>query len=963
MKLKRSKLRDAIAISLAVSTFTAAGMGAAMAQEAPQVQSETPTSLDTITVTGTRLKSQTMTAASPVVEIAAEEFRYSGATTVEDLVNQYPQLNLNFDNFVNNGSQGYATVDLRSLGPQRTLTLVNGRRIPKGLGETPDISIVPAALVRRVDVLTGGASAVYGSDAVAGVVNFLLDDEFDGVSVNFGYSAYQHDNDDKYIQGLMDETGFEYPTGGSGFDGISKNIDVAIGGSFGDGGHATAWATWRKNEALMQGQRDYSSCALSNAGTSCGGSATADPGNFYIFAPSINPNAGFYALPSASGTWAEADPYLYNYAPVNYFQRPDTRFTAGTSVTYEINEHFQPYVEAMFVNRKSPTQVAPSGAFFTDVTVSCDTPVIGTMCADLGITDDEFTVYIAKRNVEGGPRVTNVDSTNYSITTGLKGAINDNWSYDASFTYGRTSTTTESINDFITTRVRDGILGCPDGSFDGCIPYEVWTDSITAEQAQALQGVGVVNYRTDMTVFNAYATGNLGFALPSAKGNEVSLVVGTEYRNESYERVADTNMATGNFTGLGGPTTTLIAPDIRVQEVFLESNVPLVADAGALNSLDLQLGYRYSDYNTSGGVGTYKAGLGASFADDRYHLRAGFNRAIRAPNINELYTAQQIGLWAGDDPCAGATPEYTAAQCALTGVSAAQYGNIASNPAGQYNHFIGGVTTLQPETANTWTAGFAASPIDNLDLSVDYYDIEIEEAIGPIGARNIIDICALGGDADMCALIRRNAATGDLFRGSDPAVSGMVTNLNVNLGAVRVRGIDMTAAYAFDLGPGRLSTSIMGTYLLEREISPLQTDATAAYDCAGRINGQCQNTPPFTATPEWRHIASARYSIDRYTIGLRWRHIGELAYEDKNGQALTTDVFLRDSGKLGAYNYFDLSGSVQLGDYATWTVGVNNVADKSPPMVGGSLSPTNANAVGGYDQAGRYVFTSVAFKF
>ena len=317
------------------------------------------------------------------------------------------------------------------------------------------------------------------------------------------------------------------------------------------------------------------------------------------------------------------------------------------------------------------------------------------MCADLGITDEEFTVYVAKRNVEGGPRITNSESTNYTITTGLQGAINENWSYDASFTYGRTSTTTESINDFITTRVRDGILGCPTGSFDGCIPYEVWTDSITAEQAEALQGVGIVNYRTDMTVFNAYATGNLGFGLPSAD-EEVSLVVGTEYRNESYERIADTNMATGNFTGLGGPTTTLLAPDLRVEELFLEANVPVVTDAGPLDRIDMQLGYRYSDYNTSGGVDTYKVGFGANFLDNRYRLRAGFNRAIRAANINELYTAQQIALWAGSDPCAGATPEYTAAQCALTGVSAAQYGNIAVNPAGQYNQFVGGVTSLTP---------------------------------------------------------------------------------------------------------------------------------------------------------------------------------------------------------------------------------------------------------------------------
>ncbi len=169
--------------------------------------------LDAVNVTGTRLKSQSMTASSPVAEINAEEFQYSGATKVEDLVNQYPQLSLNFDGFTNNGSDGYATVDLRGLGAKRTLTLVNGRRIPKGIIETPDITIIPTAIVKRVDLLTGGASAVYGSDAIAGVVNFVLDDAFHGISVNAGYSAYQHNNDNTYMRGLMDKAGYPYPKG------------------------------------------------------------------------------------------------------------------------------------------------------------------------------------------------------------------------------------------------------------------------------------------------------------------------------------------------------------------------------------------------------------------------------------------------------------------------------------------------------------------------------------------------------------------------------------------------------------------------------------------------------------------------------------------------------------------------------------------------------------------------------
>ncbi len=229
MKFKPDIPHRLLVVSLAIAIATFATPSIVFAQEK---DTSAAAILDAVNVTGTRLKSQSMTASSPVAEINAEEFQYSGATKVEDLVNQYPQLSLNFDGFTNNGSDGYATVDLRGLGAKRTLTLVNGRRIPKGIIETPDITIIPTAIVKRVDLLTGGASAVYGSDAIAGVVNFVLDDAFHGISVNAGYSAYQHNNDNTYMRGLMDKAGYPYPKGGSGFDGVSRNIDLAIGGNF-----------------------------------------------------------------------------------------------------------------------------------------------------------------------------------------------------------------------------------------------------------------------------------------------------------------------------------------------------------------------------------------------------------------------------------------------------------------------------------------------------------------------------------------------------------------------------------------------------------------------------------------------------------------------------------------------------------------------------------------------------------
>jgi iron complex outermembrane recepter protein len=944
MALRTTKLRDAIAFALAISATTLAGTGSALAQQSDP--EESASQLDTIVVTGTRIKSQTMTASSPVTEINAEEFRFSGATVAEDLVNQYPQLSPVFDNLQNNPSLGYSEVDLRGMGAQRTLTLINGRRIPKGLGETPDISIVPPALVRRVDILTGGASAVYGSDAIAGVVNFVLDDQFEGISVNLGYSAFQHKNRNSYMQGLMDDAGFDYPTGNSGLDGVSKNVDIAIGGRFGDGGHAVAWATWRKNDPLFQGERDYSSCALNAAGTACGGSPTSDPANFYIYAfnPAGDLTFAGYAAP-VGGVWSEDNYTLYNYAPINYYQRPDSRITAGTSIKYEINDNFKPYIDAMFLNRRAPVQIAASGAFFTDVEVDCGYAPLGSLCSDLGIAaDSDLAILVAKRNVEGGPRYYDQEFTNYSLTTGVGGALTDNWSYDASFTYGRSTASFQGYNDFLTSRIRDALLGCPAGSFAGCLPYDVWNDSVTSEQAEALQGVSMQDWVTSLKVFTAYVTGDLGFGLPWANGKNIDLVGGYEWRSERFSYKADTNFASGNFAGSGSENPQ-IDNGYSVRELFAEANVPLVADAGALNSMDMQLGYRYSDYDTSGGVNTYKVGLGASFLDNSFLVRAGYNRAIRGANVNELFAPQAIALWAGEDPCAGPTPTFTQAQCALTGVTAARYGSVPDNPAGQYNGIFGGNPTVEPEEADTWTIGFAASPIDNLDLSIDYYDLKLSKQIGTLDPSVIIDICANTGDAEFCGLINRNPATGDLFRTND----GYVTSVTNNFGNIRIRGIDLNAAYSMPVGPGRLMTNFVGNYQLERKYEPVPGDDTQAYDCVGVLSAACQQA-------KWRHIANVRYSFDRFTAGVRWRYMGSVDYSG------TTDTLLAARGGIGSFNYIDLSGSVDFGTIATWTIGVNNIADKEPPLVGGSLV-LNGNSIGGYDQAGRFIFTSVNFKF
>lgn len=955
MSMRTSKLRDAILLSILAGT--AAG-GSAFAQE--QTSPPSSSELDRITVTGTRIQSQAVTASSPVAEVQGEEFQYTGATRAEDLVNQYPQLTPSFDSMENNGAVGYATVSLRDMGPSRTLTLVNGHRLPPGtVSEWRDISIIPSALIRRVDLLSGGASAVYGSDAVAGVANFILDTDFEGISLNTGWSAYRHKNRNSYIQGLMDARGFDYPNGDSGFDGISRNIDFALGTRFGaeERGHAMAWVTWRKNDALYHGQRDYSSCALNDAATACGGSATNAAGNFYFFQGDFDVGTGARLNPD--GSWAEGYGAPYNYAPPNYFQRPDDRTTFGTSIKYAVNDAFEPYLEAMLVDRITWTQIAESGAFFSRIPgmLPCDTPFLGSACADLGLDPaDPVGVYVAKRNVEGGPRSYRDQNVAYRAIVGARGALGQSWDYNVSFLNSENATTTHGYNDFLSDRIIDGLLGCPTGSFSGCLPYNVWVPGgVTPEAAAALAGESRVRARTSMKVWNGYVSGDLNMiALPWADGEGLKAVFGLETRTETYQRWADENSQAGNFAGAGGPTTEFPKSEISVDEFFTEFALPLFRGDGAFKALDLDAGYRRSQYNLYGNANTYKVGMAADFGMAR--IRGGYNRAIRAPNMGETFSQQQLALFNGPDPCAGANPRFTQAQCANTGVSADRYGQIALSPANQYNQFIGGkLEGLTPEIADTYTFGVVFTPNSNLALTADYYDIKLTDRIGTIGAVNILEYCALTGNPLLCDKIHRSAA-GDLWRGSDLDSSGYVENLTSNFGDLRFRGVDLGVNYRFDMLGGRTNVSFQGTRVLEQQIAPLPgVNDDATYDCAGKINPSCQ-------TAKWRHVASARWNNEAFNFGLRWRYFGSLDYVSNDGEPMTTDSLVAPKGGIGAQSYFDVSGGWQITPNIEWTLGVNNIADKAPPLVGGTLA-NNANTPGGYDQLGRYVFTSINLRY
>jgi outer membrane receptor protein involved in Fe transport len=338
-------------------------------------------------------------------------------------------------------------------------------------------------------------------------------------------------------------------------------------------------------------------------------------------------------------------------------------------------------------------------------------------------------------------------------------------------------------------------------------------------------------------------------------------------------------------------------------------------------------------------------------------LRGGFNKAIRAPNSTELFRDQQLSLWGGDDPCSGDNPEFTAAQCANTGVSAAQFGSISASPAAQYNQHSGGNPNLEPEEAETYTVGFVATPIDNLQVSLDYFNIAIEDKIGTIGAETVLRFCGLTGDPFLCDKVKRNASTGDLWLGSSLQTSGQVENLDANFGNLNFSGVDLLTSYNWDALGGLISASFVGTYVLEQEEEPLPgVNDEATFDCAGVINTSCQ-------TPTWRHTARFSYSRDSITGSLGWRYVGEIDYELTDGTPGSTDQILVTNGnKLDAVHYIDLTGVYHVTDYASVIVGIQNVLDETPPIVGSTLS-LNGNSPGGYDQMGRYMHATLNLDF
>ena len=1008
------------AVRFALATITAsAGVATVNAQTAPaQAEEATAAPLTEVVVTGSRLKTPNETSISPISTVSASDITATGLTRVEDVLNNLPMVFAGMNSTTSNGADGTASINLRGLGNQRTLVLVNNRRLGPGAGDGrnySDINEIPASLIQRVDILTGGASSVYGADAVAGVVNFVLNTHFEGVQIDAGYHFQQHNNSESNISSIVSAAGFATPP--SSVDtAFGKYVSVVMGSNFADNkGNATAYVTYDNQGAALQKSYDYSACSLAPATATtlaCGGSSTSAGGSFRAYNSTFGHRLYNYNVNPKTGVWAPftaADEY--NYAPENYYQVPNERWTMGSFVNYEINSHATAYMETMFMRNTSQAQIAESGDFGNGSLIPCNDPLLSTaeqsfICSPANLAaqgnpvinypgapaggEPASLLYILRRNVEGGPRVASFQTDSARQVIGVRGDINDAWSYDVYAQHSSVDANTENENYLSNANIVNSLAVVPGaggaptcvsvltGADPKCVPWNIWAPGgVTPAALQYLSVPLLVNGTVAEYVADGSITGDLGrygVQLPTASSG-LQLNVGAEYRSESVDFLPDELSQSGNAAGSGGPTPP-VAGNFHVGEAFTELRLPLVTDHPGAEDLSIEGGYRYSNYTEGFTTNTYKIGLEwAPVKDIRF--RGGYNRAVRAPNIGELFTPQTVGLDGATDNCAAPlkagstttlTTGYTFAQCALSGVTAAQFGNIAPNPANQYNGLLGGNPSLSPEVADTYTAGFVLTPraIPNLSFSVDYFDIKIKDVIGPIGGDVILNNCLNGIDTSYyCPLVHRGVG-GSLWLSQ----TGFVTDVNANQGELSTEGIDVKASYRVALpAAGSLLFGLEGTDLMNLKTTPVA--GGGSYDCKGYFGSVCG-----AGSPNWRHVLNATWSTpwDALDLTLRWRYIGSVDSEQTSSNPFLTGAPYAPLSHFAAYNYIDLTGAFDVYKNIRLQIGVNNVFDKDPPLaVGGdcstaSLGGDGANCNGNtfpgvYDAMGRYVFMELTAKF
>ncbi|AYG95818.1 TonB-dependent receptor [Brevundimonas naejangsanensis] len=1042
----------------------------ALSQTTPAPQTDQPSQVGDIVVTGSRLRQPNLTTTSPVTQVTGEDIDVQGVTRVEDLVSQLPQAFAAQNSTVSNGASGTATVSLRNLGSSRTLVLIDGKRMGYGSpqDDAADLNQIPGQMVERVEVLTGGASAVYGSDAIAGVVNFIMRKNFEGIEIDAQYGFNQHNNDYDGVGNVRNVVAGRAASNPSQFKlpddnvytGFSREVNILMGvNAPDDRGNITLYAGYRKNNKVLGRDYDYAACSLGAPATAtpdsfqCAGSGTSFPGQFADFGSNsflidpdnnpdtknsidVNPMPGFTFTVGGPGfrNYSAATD-AYNFGPLNYYQRPDERYTLGAFGHYDVTDKIEVYTQLMFSDYSTIAQIAPSGNFFgefkngfrtTDGSsfINCDNPLLSAAqaaaigCGALAqqahdtfvwfnpateafelsdasnpdafrLLDDPNLVpmYIGRRNVEGGGRQSDIRFQAYRGVLGARGDLNDAWSYDLSLQYSRSQFTNIYRNEFSNTRlaraldvVTDPVSGRPvcsavlAGIDANCVPYNIFSaGGVTQEALNYLQVPLVATGWTTQQVVSASLTTDLGaYGVKSPWATRsVQAAFGAEYRRDALDLTPDVSFTSGDGAGQGGPTPALGGAN-QVYDIFAEAQIPIAEDMAFAHQLSLDLAYRHSEYELGGGTDSWKVG-GDWAPIPSVRFRASAQRAVRAPNVIELFTAQGFNLFDMDfDPCdavnrpaaEGPVPASCIGNNPWQVTAGQSTGGSLSSPAGQYSFLQGGNQSLTPEESDTLTLGVVFTPefLPGFNMTLDYFDIQIDNLVSTIGAQNSLDACYSSGLAAACANIRRNS-NGQLWVGT-----GNVIDLNTNIGGLSTSGVDVAVNYNMDLGDfgwdraGTLGFAMVGTWLDKLETDTGLGFANSKYDCAGFFANQCG-----VPNPEWRHRLRVDWGtpIEGLNVNGTWRYYGgsEIAVLGADG-SLDNSPTTRIDREFDAINYFDLAATWQARDNVSVRAGVNNVFDTDPPLSYSVGTTGNNNTYPQlYNAMGRYFFFGVTANF
>lgn len=995
---KHSIVHRAVRLALITSAVPAVLINPVFAQDQEPDESKP---MEEVVVTGSRILSPNLDSPSPIQSITAADIQSTGIVNAQDLLLKNPTMGtptLSRSNsaFLTSGV-GIATVDLRNLGIERTLTLVDGRRFVSGNpgSAAVDYNTIPAQFIERIDVLTGGASAVYGSDAVAGVVNVIYKKDFEGLTFDGQYGA-SADSDDEATQ-----------------------IGITFGTNTEDGrGNIMAHVGYTKQGEVRSRDRERS--AVDQISTGAG--VTGDPAELFDvtrpFYSSFAPQGRIFTNTLPAGIDPDTyDSFTYdangNVIPwdtngelgaATGFNRseyrtiavPVERYLFAGRGSFDFVENHGAFFEGTYASSKSSSIIEPFALGAEDIypatggQVPAEFDVDGTLVRNPIVPDEVFDniedndgdglrdYYFTKRLLDFGNRTLDVKRDTFRVVGGLQGSFaSDRWHYEGFYAFGQTKeaqvtsgqvnvlnfrNSLESIadvedvdNDGDTAEV---ICRDPNARLQGCVPINVFGfNSITPEAVNYIAAPGSLATFTSQRVIGLNLTGEL-FDMPAGP---FAIATGYEYRKEFSSSEFDALTQAGLNAGNAIPPT---RGEFDVNEFYLEANVPLLADKPFAEQLSLRAAVRASDYSTVGNTLSWNAGFEWAPVSA---LRFRVIRALstRAPNINELYSPPSQTFPTGvQDPCIGVTATGTdpisvaclAAPGVLDNINDPAQGNgefaLTQADVQGISGFDRGNPDLNEEEGNSWTIGAVIQPenmgaLDKFDFTIDYYRIDISDAITLRDRNFILSQCYGGGDTSMCQFVqRRPNPVGPNNAGSIEFLDADITNA----GGEFAEGIDLTIGYKQEIGPGDFSANLSYTHVLDHYIIPL---AGGDKDFVGGEVGDSKD----------RAYLALGYNWNKFGFTVQTTYLSSADLDD---QFLAAFDLPRGAAGVGSKTYVDLQLRFEPAEAYEVFLGANNVFDTDPPPIISGL-PANVTGTetdaGTYDAIGRRWYAGVRMRF